>query len=128
MLLDYIMYWDPKSNKLFFPTFDSVPIGRPFSDFRTRKFKPVEHLEGEYPRFKAVDIAHFETWGLIGFDRGEFLRKYIRKGKPPYRDATIAERFRKYIKKHPELKDATFVDKKDCDGDSGIPRSAVITS
>lgn len=128
MLLDYIMYWDPKSNKLFFPAFGSVPVGRSFSDFRTRKFKPVEFLEGKYPRFEAVDIAHFGTWGLVGFNKEGFLRKYIRKGKSPYRDATIAERFRKYIKKHPELKDATFADAKDCDGDSGIPRSAVITT
>lgn len=128
MLADYVMYWDPKSNKLFFPSFESLPVGRTFSDFRIRKFKPFRHLEGRYPRFKAVDITHFGTWGLFGFNEDEFLRKYIRKGKSPYRNATITERFRKFIKKHPELKDATFADATDCDGNSRVPRTAVITA
>lgn len=118
MLADYKLYWDPKSNMLFIPDYDTKPIdGDTKDNFSVRRFRPFESLEkygNEYPWFEAVLICSFGTWGLVGIGLmsvAERLRKYAksrRKRDRVFTQDRINRKFLEFTKEHPEFANTGF--------------------
>ena len=147
MLADYKLYWDPKSNLLFFPQYDTKPV-RGFAKkplFSVCRFRPYEGCGlGGYPWFEAVKIASFGTWGLltyglrakkIGKDLGKIIARDIvlamssrKKSDELFTNAKCNAAFREFAKANPSLRDARFAEpgSKLVLKASGIPRSARI--
>lgn len=130
MLADYKMYWDPKSNRLFFPKYETEPASISDHDdyaFNIERFKQSSYLESKgetYPTFEAVLMVVFGTWGLIGFSSSAFLEKYIRQGKSPYKTEKMTKNYQDFLELHPEFKEAEFATPDE--NGHGVPTQAIV--
>lgn len=141
MLADYKFYWDPKGNLLFFPQCDTTRSdgADTTGDFEVHEFRPDDahcpRISG-CPRFSAVLMFSFGTWGLLQFSDEriiEDLRKAIDACKTGermslYRNKSTNVLFRKFVKDHPEIVDVGFAVDGDCAKRHGwgVPKTAVV--
>lgn len=127
MLADHKLYWDPKSNLLFIPGFETEadgetqPRGFAIKQFRQSHFLAEKGYS--YPSFEAVLLASFGTWGLLGYAYGEILKDLMRPNSLKFADKDVRANFRKFVKDHPELKDTRFATKEECI--DSIPKEAI---
>ena len=121
------LYWDPKSNLLFFPDFETKPVKETKPrDFVVERFRPCDTLvgdEGDYS-FEAVYIARFGRWDVCGCCfRESTLRKLVNYKDSGFQDADMRANFRKFVEDHPRFENTRFAtDEDDCV--SGVPMTA----
>lgn len=127
MLADHKLYWDPKSNLLFIPGFETEAVGETQPrGFAIERFRPCDFITEEgynYPSFEAVLLASFGTWGLMGYAYEELLKDLTRPEGPEFKDADVRANFRKFIEDHPEFKDTRFATEEECI--DSIPKEAI---
>lgn len=127
MLADYKLYWDPKSNLLFIPTFETTGArGVHPRRFDIEKFRPCDFLAERgilYPSFKAVLLANFGTWGLVGYAHSEILKDFTRLNGPGFVDKGVRANFQKFVEDHPNFKNTRFATKEECI--DSIPKEAI---
>lgn len=139
MLADYKLYWDPKSNLLFFPQYDTSLLKGdpkdPSTRFKVQKYRPAFDLEKYgYPHFEAVLIACFGTWGAFGWTNEAILKCFIDTiDSDNEEDWFFAknennEAFREFAKANPSFRNAKFPPEKSdlLFKDSGVPLKAKI--
>lgn len=139
MLADYKLYWDPKSNLLFFPQYETELLEGdpkdPSMKFKVRKYKPDHSLEKYgYPYFEAVKIASFGTWGTFGWDEDSILKRLLSTiNSDKDEDEFFAKKndnalFREFAKAYPPFRNARFPPEKSdlLFKDSGVPLMAKI--
>ena len=133
MLADMKLYWDPKSNLLFFPEYETEPVegdDRKMT-FELRKYRPCSGcgLDG-YPWFEAVKIASFGTWGIMGWDEESIIYSLLKsvnttsKADEFYEKHAVNVLLRKFVKANPSFKRVRFAKKKELS--SGVPKAARI--
>lgn len=123
MLDEHRLYWDPKSNLLFFPDFETEascetqPRG-----FVVERFYPKEN--DDYPSFEAVYLARFGRWDTCGCCfRESILKKLVNFDDSGYQDADVRTNFRKFVEEHPEFRSTRFAAKEECI--EGVPKEAI---
>lgn len=127
MLANYKLYWDPKSNLLFIPGFETEADGETQPrGFAVERFRPCGFITEKgysYPSFEAVYITCFGTWGLLGYPRSHILRDLISSKGPGFTDQDVRANFRKFVEDRPEFRNTRFAAKEDCLG--SIPKEAI---
>lgn len=143
MLADYKLYWDPKSNLLFFPQCDTTRSdgAKTTGDFNVHEFRPDDACcprISSCPRFNAVLMFSFGTWGLIQYPEKrilEDLRKAVdecRTGVKTrlslYKNKSTNVLFRKFVEANPDIADVRFAVDGDCAKRRGwgIPKTAIV--
>lgn len=128
MLEEHRLYWDPRSNLLFFPTFETVSVGgaQP-RNFAVERFRPCDALVGDDGNclfFEAVFIARFGRWDTCGCCfRESVLKKLVNYEDYGFHDADVRANFRKFVEDDPKFKDTRFAAKDECI--DGIPKKAI---
>lgn len=127
MLADHKLYWDPKSNLLFIPRFETVAVGETQPrGFAIERFRPCDFITEKgysYPSFKAVLLASFGTWGLLGYAYEEILKDFTRPEGPGFADQDVRDNFRKFVEDNPKFKDTRYATKEECI--NSIPKEAI---
>lgn len=127
MLADHKLYWDPKSNLLFFPAFETEAVGETQPrGFAVERFRPCGFIIEKgysYPSFEAVLLASFGTWGLLGYAYEEILKDFTRLEGPGFKHADVRANFRKFVEDNPKFKDTRFATKEECI--YSIPKEAI---
>lgn len=119
MLADYKLYWDPKSNLLFFPSYETELVEGSEKDltklFKVQKYRPIKSLEKDgFPHFEAVKIASFGTWGLMGWCKTLILKKLMstidstKDEDELFEKKAVNSMFRDFVKAHPSFRNARF--------------------
>lgn len=136
MLADCKLYWDPESNLLFFPEFETTRSdgADTTGDFDVHEFRPDCPGISGCPRFNAVMMFSFGTWGLLPRERIlGCLKKAVDaclagRRMRLYRDKSTNMLFRRFVKSSPEIGDARFAVAGDCAKRRGwgIPLTAKI--
>lgn len=127
MLADYKLYWDPKSNLIFFPAFETEAVGETQPrGFAVERFRPCGFLAEKgyrYPSFEAVLLASFGTWGIFEFGYEDILKALTSPEGPEFKDADVRDNFRKFLTDNPKFKDTRYAAKEECV--DSIPRKAI---
>lgn len=129
MLANYKLYWDPKSNLLFIPGFETEADGETQPrGFAVERFRPCSYITEEgysYPSFEAVHLVSFGTWGLLGYPRSHILRDLTRPKGFDFAEQDMRNSFRKFVKDNPKFKDTRFAAKDECV--DSIPKTAIVS-
>ena len=108
MMSDYIPVYFPGENVFSIPTWE-------ITEYKDYVPEPQVMTLYNGVKIRGIPLVHFGTWGLVGVNLGELLRKFARYPKRTckrcYRGhkirARVAQFFAELKKKYPEIRDMT---------------------
>lgn len=126
MLADYRLYWDPRSNKLFIPAFDTKPVtpGNE-TEFVIDRFRPTHEGCRCRPWFEAVYMGSFGTWGLVGVSYTSIIKCFTDLKRNIFGSKDMENKRKEFMMKFPQFKEVTFAAVEDC-VKGNIPKTSVI--
>lgn len=127
MLEEHKLFWDPRSNLLFIPTFETVSVEETQPrGFAVERFRPCDALvgdDGNYS-FEAVLLARFGRWDTCGCCFHEStLKKLVNYKDYGFQSEDMRADFQKFVDAHPKFQNTRFATKED-DCVSGVPMTA----